>query len=74
MKTIRVIETTIDGETNEVEVGVNDRGDGFWRNGRQVRGTCDYHASLPRDILRHMRKHAGYGEKIKMVRGSAEGW
>lgn len=74
MKTIRVIEETIDGFKNEVEVGVNERGNGFWRNGSQIAGTCDYSASSPKQIMRKLRKNLGYGETVKMVRGSAQGW
>lgn len=74
MKTIRVKEIFVDGSENIVEVGVNDSGNGFWRNGHQITGTCDYHASTPKDIMKKLRKHLGFGESVKMVRGSAQGW
>ena len=76
MKSI-IVKYWSDGHgVRETEYAVNQSGNGLWMNGKQVIGTCDFHASTPRDLVRKLRARIDYPqfESFRMVRGSARGW
>jgi hypothetical protein len=77
-KSVKVIEKYLyDGFETTVQYSVNKSGSGLWRNGRQIIGTADFHASSPRELMRKIRRECFYPKTVKtvrMIRGSAVGF
>jgi hypothetical protein len=81
MKTILVNESDLNGRIKQVEYAVNNSGnglftrknDGTWQ---QHRGTCDFGAKTPADLMRKLKSgKSEFDERtLKMVRGSAFNW
>ncbi len=78
MKTIK-IKVTENNETRIEEFGVNDNGNGLWKNDKQIKGTCDFSAYTAKALIRKIKQiyyrwEIESGAEVKMIRGSAQGW
>jgi hypothetical protein len=75
MKTITVIYKLEGCNPQQIEYSVSENFSGLWKNGKQIIGTCDFHAYNPTQLMRKLKSSLEPEiETIKKVRGSNFGW